>query len=1268
MFQSNIGQVDDLFILYARVMKPGPAHFMSGIDDAEVQRRKFKAPYTPRHTIPTIQGYKKIKEEREAGASAGEEDEPSRRERAQEAYKTWKDGEPRGEPAETDVYPTQNHNGSSHDAVEDTDHQETGDEEEEAKKEFKDTTEDGLAERDAKAQRKKMKHRGNDRAEREVTDPVTHLPVTIHDFTGKDLENAPHNVAPPRTGTGLIDKSDDELAKESVKQKRAHRGMQSQFPTPDYDACGQEIAQIHRNAMTFGLGLVLLVMVGALLSEKLFGLGSRFESKVLRKESAGKSMSSAFLLLLGTASGALAIWAVRDWTDRKLKDVWERHMWEAERLQGEERSKQDTPESTQWLNEILSSVWPLINPDLFTSLADTLEDVMQASLPRLVRMVSVDDIGQGSESIRILGVRWLPTGAAAQSVSENGKLQKKKLDSKQSDRTVPGEGEVQASPETDHEDRASIEKRHSQEKKTQEEQANEQTAEGMEAEEGEFVNVEVAFAYRARPNKKSMRYRAKNAHLYLAFYLPGNIKLPVWVELEGIVGVMRLRLQLTPDPPFFSLCTLTFLGQPKVDMSCVPLTRRGLNVMDLPLISNFVQSAVDAAMAEYVAPKSLTLDLKDMLMGDDFKKDTAARGVLVVKIKRAFDFKQGDPGLGFLKEGSSDPYVTVAWAKFGKPVMSTRVIPSDMEPHWEETAFVLVTPEELNVRESLRLQLWDSDRATADDDLGRIEVDLKSIMKDERSNGKMWDRKDGFHALKAGEGMPGKLSWSVGYYSKIRLMDEQMSHQKSEPELKTIKDLEQKVHEESTNKLREAKRDESAELEQQKAQDLKEREDQIIIATPPLKDYPSGILSIVVHQITGLELEAINKKQVAKQETDSDEKEEDDDLPSSFCTIILNHQKIFKTRTKPKNAKPFFNAGCERFIRDWRNAEVMISVRDARVHEDSALLGIVMLPLKEVFKHRSQINGIWPLTGGVGYGKVRISMVFRSVQLQAPENLLGWEYGTLDIKPQIKGRLQDQYLKGLRIKARTSLGKGKFDADGDGNWKTKYGQNVRLAVRKRFSSPMMLEFRSSSALIDKTTAFSVLWLSQIPDDKEQTITLSVWRGDMARAEKNTLEEYGEKVGEITLTLTLWRGLSGYHGSLASKDSNIADVMEVLDCAQDENEIDPSSNGLDSNSSTSLSSSSSSSDDEDAEALSTRKAKFRDGASSDLSTDGKRGPIEQFKDYKTHHKQLHRKHRGLMQWKGPRTVKWAKDKAVHAEQRVSNLFGHHERESGIETEV
>jgi hypothetical protein len=661
-------------------------------------------------------------------------------------------------------------------------------------------------------------------------------------------------------------------------------------------------------------------------------------------------------------------------------------------------------------------------------------------------------------------------------------------------------------------------------------------------------------------------------------------------------------------------------------------------------------------MAEYVAPKSLTLDLKDMLVGDDFKKDTVARGVLVVRIKKAFDFKEGDAGIAMIRDGSADAYVTVGWAKFGKPVWSTRVIESDMNPYWEETAFVLVTAAELNVRERLRVQLWDSDRTTADDDLGRIEVDLKDLMKDDRSNGKMWDREDGFRALKAGEGMPGKLDWSVGYFSKTRVLAEQLAQQTSDPDIKTIEDLRKKVDEESERKLREAKRDESGEIEQQKAQDFKEREDQLIISTPPSKDYPSGVLSIVIHQITGLELEAINKGEVAKTETAADEAEEGEDLPSAYCTIILNHQKVFRTRTKPKNGKPFFNAGCERFIRDWSTAEVLVAVRDSRIHEDDALLGIIALPLEDIFKERSQVDSIWPLSGGIGYGKCRISMVFRSVQLQVPPEMKGWDYGTLDIKSQIKGTMHDGKVDGLRIKARTSLGRGKFYSDGEGSWKTKSGKNIRLPVKKRYCSPLVLEFRSSSTLLDKTSAFAILWLKDIPDMEEKTLKITVWKGDLKRAEANVLAECGEKLGEVELTLTFHHGLSGYHNNLASKDSNLADVMEILDCANDVN--DNESDGVDSSPDTD-SSLSSSDEDETAEDSKTRKS---------WEADGKRDTTNQLMDYKVHSKQLHRKNRGLMQWKAPRTLQWMQHKIQHGEQRVEGMFKHNQKDGGIETEA
>lgn len=719
--------------------------------------------------------------------------------------------------------------------------------------------------------------------------------------------------------------------------------------------------------------------------------------------------------------------------------------------------------------------------------------------------------------------------------------------------------------------------------------------------------------------------------------------------------------------------------------------------MDLPIISNFVQSSVDAAMAEYVAPKSLTLNLKDMLVGDDFKKDTSARGILMIRIKYAFDFKEGDPGFGPIKKGGTDGYVSIGWAKFGKAVWSTRVILSDMHPYWEETGFLLVTPQELNVDERLRIQLWDSDRFTADDDLGRIEIDLKDLMRDERSNGKIWDRTDGFHALKAGEEMPGKLAWSVGYFSKTRVLDSQLKKQDIMPGVNSLADLKRQVNKESERKLREAvdiKGEEQAEIDQQKAQDFKERQDELIIASPPSEEYPSGILSIVVHQITGLELEPINKRQAQKHETEDDQQEEGDDLPSAYCTIILNHQKIFKTRTKPKNAKPFFNAGCERFIRDWRTAHIHVTARDARVHEEDALLGLVHLPLKDVFKNRSQIDETYPLAGGIGYGRVRISMVFRSVQLQAPRELLGWEYGTLDIRHDVHGINLPSDIQGCKIKARTKVSKGKFKAAGSSEsaeggcvWKAKHCHPLRLAVRKRYSSCLVLEFHSKASLVgDKIVAFAILWLQDLIDEEEKTVRLKVFKGDLKRAEVNVLpdEDLGEHLGDIELKVTFWSGLSGYHVGLAKSDANLRDVMQALDAA---NDID-SNDGVDSDDGDGSASEADSSASED-EGLShtatnktspsfnegdmeERKKKFREDhkktEQSELSEDGKRGPIDQLKDYKQHQSQLHRRNRGLMQWKAPRTIKWAVNKVERAEQKITGMFHHHTRETGIETEV
>lgn len=1260
-------------------------------EDEDELHKRHRAPYTGHHQIPTISRYNQEKEERQQkadqysspGKTSGEEDATGR-------Y-LWSAGHT---PEDTDASGDEMNRGrqsndNDHDGnAESKTHHGKEQSHDQGRKDMQDTSEapDHItATQDPKQKRKLISKHRDKRAERQVTDPVTHLPILIHDLQSSDLEKVPENLLPPgsesktKTGIDAKCKTDDELAAETREAAKYHAQMENLFPPPEYDAVKNQLIGVYTTGIVVGLSTMAAMVFFLLAINHVIGGGS---GVMLYTTTTGLSFAAL-------ATTIITIWGVRTWMNNKIDSIWHEELWHAQRHDSASRytkghGDDDTQESTHWLNHLLTSVWPLINPDLFTSLADTLEDVMQASLPSVVRMVSVEDLGQGSEAIRILGIRWLPTGAAARSVDSDGKLGAKADKDHPNDRAAAGQGEINDNAAHNEESSPNDDQKED-EKANPGQQA--QIAEGMEAEEGDFINLEVAFSYRTRSSAQKFKERAKNAHLYLAFYLPGRIKLPVYVDLRGIVGIARLRLQLTPDPPFFSLMTFTFLGQPKVDLACQPLTRKGLNLMDLPLISSFVQSAVDAAVAEYVAPKSLTLDLQEMLIGDDFKKDTIARGVIVCHIRRAFDFKQGDASIPLIKDGSADPYVTVGWAKFVKPLWSTRVILSEMEPHWNETAFVLVTPDELNVDEKLRIQLWDSDRVSADDDLGRIEMDIKEIMKSPDTRGKFQDRVDGFKSLKADEGMPGKLEWRVGYFSKVQITDEQLKKQTAETEIRTRKQLEECVHESTERKLREARKDESGEQDQLRLQQYKEMEDKMIASAPPLPDYPSGMLAIQIHEATGLEVRPMHHADRYNDETEAaDEEEQHDDLPSSYCNIILNHQKVYKTRVKPKNQKPFFNAGCERFVRDWRSTVIHIAIRDSRVHEDDALLGLVRLTLSDILKDRSQVNNTYPLYGGVGYGRVRVSIVFRSVDLQVDRNMIGWEYGTLVIAPEIHGANIPSDLHGLRLKIQTPVstghmwGRDRSDSSTH-RWSTNNDKKLHLAVKRRYSSPLIIQFRKDRHFLDKTAAFAVLWLTDLVDDEETTVTLDVWKGDLKRATTCYLRECGEKCGEIKLKVTFFKGLSKAHEKLCSKDRNVRDVMEIVETSRyashrkrhaigtatsvgEHNITDKQ--GEDGPPDPESGDSSSDEDDEN---------HGHDGAddqheveSTDLQQDGHRDVKSSFEEYRADHKQIHRRHRGIMQYKTARTMWWMKHKVEDVQDKIQGAFSHHERETPLETEA
>lgn len=359
-------------------------------------------------------------------------------------------------------------------------------------------------------------------------------------------------------------------------------------------------------------------------------------------------------------------------------------------------------------------------------------------------------------------------------------------------------------------------------------------------------------------------------------------------------------------------------------------------------------------------------------------------------------------------------------------------------------------------------------------------------------------------------------------------------------------------------------------------------------------------------------------------------------------------------------------------------------------------------------------------------------MVWRSVELKLPPNLRGWDYGTLEIRGFIQAKNDlPRSLTEHRIKIRTNLGQAKMYPE-NGQWVSKGRKEqeaVFLAVRKRYASAVVIEFRKSVLGPDKTAAFAVMWLHEIADEESEIRTLKVWKGSKDGLRKaqscygyNGMGDGEQPLGEVELSLKFWRGLSGYHKTYASqaKNNDLRNVMECLDTitdekldADDDEDEDESEHEGDMTSDadsedetrkkklrvhTNDDSSRSSSDDEgegagsgtsssshlffsDIKKVKKVKNIFRnpvDGVSEAATSvlapghnspdDGSRGVRNQLRDYKDHHKQLHRKHRGIMQWRPAREANHVGEKLSRLKGNISGIFHHGEKDTGVETEV
>lgn len=334
--------------------------------------------------------------------------------------------------------------------------------------------------------------------------------------------------------------------------------------------------------------------------------------------------------------------------------------------------------------------------------------------------------------------------------------------------------------------------------------------------------------------------------------------------------------------------------------------------------------------------------------------------------------------------------------------------------------------------------------------------------------------------------MPGELHWEVGYFGKP----------KWRPELRTDgknRNLPSQLQDE------ESLQDEKGKLDTPEAD--------AVAHTPPDPLWPSGICSVIVHQIVNLELENIQGTRGSRRGREYEpakpfgeaSDEESKNLPTSYCTILFNDVLVYRTRAKAISSKPIFNAGTERFMRDWRSGIVTVTVRDQRYREHDPILGVVPLKLTDILQTSSQVTRWYPLDGGIGFGRIRISLLFRSIETRLPPNMLGWDVGTFEFLSE--RILALGYTHTTKLKLRTGGSTGtiprtdcrKLD-EGDGIYwdlARKEGKyNVVLPVKHRYRSPVVFEFHSAGHR--GAVAYAQIWLQHLTDNEETPIDIPIW--------------------------------------------------------------------------------------------------------------------------------------------------------------------------------
>jgi len=426
-------------------------------------------------------------------------------------------------------------------------------------------------------------------------------------------------------------------------------------------------------------------------------------------------------------------------------------------------------------------------------------------------------------------------------------------------------------------------------------------------------------------------------------------------------------------------------------------------------------------------------------------------------------------------------------------------------------------------------------------------------------------------------------------------------------------------------------------------------------------------------------------------EPDVTTEEEGKHLPSSYCNILINDKRVYKTRVKPIAGIANFNAGTEKFVANWRSTTVTVVVRDSRNRENDPIIGLVFLKLSDILINASEITRVYPLERGVGYGNVRLSILFRPIEAKLSPNLLGFDIGTLHFKSlkvvEADAKVSDE-LSACKLKIGTpsrSLKVSNDDADEDDEsveWEP--DQPLLLPLERRYSEAMVVKFKSTS-MRSNTKATAVLWLRDLIDNDETAVRVGIWQSkNFHRIEQNYMsadgltetdslandgeEEGRTRIGTLEINVVFVPGLSEEHSK--TRDTNDGRAREEQE-ALERMDSGGLRDGMDEEPILDPVSVKSSEDNTSVYPEETEHVGQQNGAMNseeEKEEDDNKSLVDKLKDWRASEHSLHAQHRGIMQKKPVRTAKWIKDTVKQEAHNVADRFRMTERQPDVETEV